>query len=204
MKDYARPLGPGLAEAEHVMRTNIGNIAVTGHGIKKNETLYRLAREARGGAIVETGCYLGAGIIALGAGTRDGHYCPIYAVDDYTEKGGWIYGEHYEPSDLTKFWINMGAASLHPTLVQKDMRFAAAEWAGGPVALWVWDIARFDRIQADFDAWERHIMPGGVVALRDIDDFRFGAKDVCARSVATGAWGDFREWPGFIVSIERL
>jgi hypothetical protein len=79
------------------------------------EALYELGKVAAGGAIVELGTYHGAGATALWMGTRDGHGCDVYTIDDYADRVG-IQGDAYGFADYGEFVANLrvsGALICH-------------------------------------------------------------------------------------------
>ena len=66
--------------------------------------LYEMAKEAKGGMIVELGSFRGSGTIILCRGSSDGNGMPVYSIDDFEYRTGWI-GEIYG-SENAILWHN--------------------------------------------------------------------------------------------------
>jgi hypothetical protein len=126
----------------------------------------------------------------------------VFAVDAYAPMHGWI-GEPYGPSNEEEFWRNTALADVHPFLIKKDVRDAAYE-CDYPVSLLIHDLGSLCRMPDDVMLWERHVIIGGTIAVRDIDDYRMGTESAISRLIATGRWGLRKNWPAFITSVERI
>lgn len=170
---------------------------------KKTTTFYELARLApAGGSIVELGVYHGNGTAALWYGSRDGHRCKVVAVDAFKTMKGWA-GEPYEPEDKLIWEENMRRAKIYPILFQRDAKELSAIW-NEPISLLVHDLGSMKRMPEDIMDWERHIIVGGSIALRDLDNYSMGTEKAVSNLLSTNRWGNRKNWDGFITSLERL
>ena len=115
----------------------------TSSPMKRCEALYKLAKAAKGGVIVELGTYHGAGAVALAFGARAGHRMPVYTVDDYIERAGWV-GEKYYPQDRERFFDCVAHAGVEVELIQKNATEAGEGWSD-PVSLLSWDLGVKER-----------------------------------------------------------
>ena len=170
---------------------------------KKTTSFYELARLApAGGVIIEIGAYHGMGTSALWYGARDGHRCEVIAIDPYEPNIGWA-GEYYGPEDKLVWEENMKWAKIYPKLHVGWSEQVAKEWKK-PVSLAMLDIPILGQMPKDVADWERHVIIGGLIALRDIDNFSMGTEKAISNLISTGNWGNRRNWDGFITSIERI
>ena len=170
---------------------------------KKATAIYELARKApAGGVLLELGAYRGIGIVPIWYGAQDGNGGDVVTLDRYVDSCGWI-GEPYGPSDEDVFWANMEYADISPELVKGDIRELARTW-DRPFAFLIHDLGRRDCMPVDVMLWERHAIPGAVIALRDIDDYSMGTEEAVAVLQATGRWGNRKNHPSFITSLERI
>jgi predicted SAM-dependent methyltransferase len=170
---------------------------------KKTTTFYELARLApAGGLIVELGSYHGIGTAALWYGAMDGNRCNVVSVDAYADMRGWA-NEPYTPNDMSIWKENMQVAKINPELRRGDSEKMAQSWKD-PISLLVHDLGSKNRMPKDVIDWERHIIVGGSIALRDIDDYSMGTGKAISNLMYTGRWGNIRNWEAFITSIERI
>ncbi len=173
----------------------------------KARSLYKLAREAKGGVIVELGTYHGCGAISLAWGTAAGGKLPVITIDDYTPKRGWI-GEPYGPQDRVKFWNNVHLAGMGKKieLLEMDVDAALEYWIEdiqpAPVALLFWDIGG-KRLFEDFLKWSSLIVQGGVFAIHDTADCKFGLDQVRLKAQAAGEWKYEGMLPGYVYVLRR-
>ena len=159
----------------------------------KIRTLYELATEAQGGCIVELGAYHGLGAINLALGARDGSGPKVYTVDDFLARTAHA-GQTYVPENKAQFLKNILDAGVDVTLVNADIFQAADTWTE-PIALLVGDTGDHSPDQF-FQAWGRHIVPGGVFAhkMEEPRPFNFMPAD----------WRRWREVPaGLVYSIKK-
>ena len=193
---------PHLDKAfEFISNTDINGLS--GFNRKKAYAFYELARlTPAGGVIIEIGCYLGMGTVPLWYGARDGHRCTVYAVDPYVEFFGWI-GERYGPEDQKVWESNMAKEKVHPKLVKGYSHELSQVWKE-PVSLAIFDIpTRNTYLEAARD-WEKHVVVGGLIGLRDIDDYSMGTEEAIEYLLGTGRWGNRKYWEAFITSMERI
>lgn len=181
-------------------------LGLTPFARKKTTVFYDLAHTAKaGGCIVELGCYLGFGTVPLWYGAWDGNRCPVLAVDAYRPMSGWI-GEPYGPENEDRWHANMLLAGCKPLLIVGDVRDLSLAWNkwNPPISLLVHDLGSLNRMPQDVMDWERHVIPGGVIAVRDIDDYRMGTQEAIERLSKTGRWAYPDAMPAFITTMTRI
>lgn len=155
--------------------------------IDKCRTLYYLARKAEGGCIVELGSHHGRGTITLCLGTAYGNNLEVNAVDWYKDTVGWA-GEKYSRSDLSVFWDNITASGVSDcvTLYQGSFEDVVGYWSK-PIALLVWDAGISSSKESVF-SWEKHVVPGGTVALCDTLSNTLDCESVMRELLQSGAY----------------
>jgi hypothetical protein len=196
-----RPDGPGLNTALEIVARHDPHMGP--YCTAKTTTFYRLALHApRQGAIVALGTHSGLGTVALCYGARDGHGQTVYTVDAFQRHTNWIGTSEPAETYRAPFLLLCGEAGIHPVLVPRDVLEAAAEWDAGGIGLLVWDLGVRDRAARDLQVWMRHIVPGGRVAFRDVDNRDLGSAAAIQAAVEQG-WGHVQEWPHFIWSVDR-
>lgn len=172
--------------------------------IDKARSLYRLAKLARVGRILELGTYHGCGAIALAWGAAAGkRNLVVQTCDDFKEKKGWI-GEPYGPEDMKIFLGNVARAEVKVELfncTEEELYPKWEQWKH-PIALLFWDIGG-DRLLSDFIKWHSFIAPGGAFAIHDTADCKFGFQQVRAIALATGTWTFERQMPGYVYVLRR-
>lgn len=174
--------------------------------MKKSETLFQLAHQAKGGCIVELGAYQGNGAICLTWGTEKGHGCPVYTVDDYVERDGFV-GEHYGMADYELFLSNVDKALperyyTRPILCQEAAEELVKSW-DKPIALLYWDFWGKERLAQDFAQWSPWVCPGGVYAVHEPGDHQFGGNEIIEQAQASGLWKPVVQWGGFVWTMEK-
>ncbi len=146
------------------------------------ELLDLAVRETEGltGALLELGCYRGATTERFAAATGR----TVYAVDPYIGYGGW-------EADMAKM---QARTQNFPNV--RHLRLAsgaaAAQLTGEPLALVFIDAVHdFVNTTFDFECWSAAVVPGGLVAFHDVDDFP-GTNLALRRILARRQ--DFRPW----------
>jgi hypothetical protein len=179
------------------------HLGLTPFSRQKTTVFYDLAHTAKaGGCIVELGSYLGFGTVPLWYGAQDGNQETVFAVDAYKPMKGWI-GEPYGPDNEQTWHENMLKAGCTPNLVVGDVYDLSQIWKH-PISLLVHDLGSLNRMPRDVMDWERHVLPGGVIAMRDIDDFRMGTADAVRLLEKTRRW-EFRTLhPAFITTMRKV
>lgn len=172
-------------------------------GREKATVFYELARAApAGGAIVELGSYLGFGTVPLWYGAQDGNKENVIAVDAYKKMFGWV-GEPYGPDNEVTWHENMQLAGCTPRLVIGDVHELSRIWIT-PVSLLVHDLGSLNRMPQDVMDWEKHVIVGGKIAMRDIDHYRMGTGEAVRLLNATGRWKKRELHAAFITTMERI
>lgn len=196
------PENPSLKKAFNFLEKHDIN-KVSPFNKKKTTVLYELAKSApEGGSIVELGSYHGNGTAALWYGAQDGNKNPVIAVDAYTEMRGWA-NEPYTEKDMDIWLDNMMEEEISAALFQGDVKKMSWSWEI-PISLLVHDLGTKNRMPDDVMDWERYVIVGGVIALRDIDDYSMGTERAIFNLTQTGRWGNRRNWEAFITSVERI
>jgi hypothetical protein len=176
--------------------------------IDKAISLYTLAQSVKDGVILELGTYHGCGSIALAWGAMKGATVdtipiPVITCDDYTPKRGWI-GEPYGPEDKAIFFHNVAKARVKVSLMEMDESALLAQWAKMQkpfIGLLFWDLGG-GRLVSDFERWSPLVMPGGVFAIHDTGDRKFGTSKVIGYAEQHG-WTYEVEMAGFIYVLRR-
>lgn len=148
--------------------------------------LYKMAMETTEGVIVEHGTFHGAGTIQLCLGTMAGSDLPVYTIDDYVAKRGWI-GEPYVPEDRRKFRANLKKSGVEAFHIQMDIDEAVVDWEAN-IGLWYYDLGARDRFWNDWTKWNKHILPGGHAIIKDTAHGDLGATEKMHLILGTGAW----------------
>jgi len=170
---------------------------------KKTTAFYELARSAPpSGVIVELGSHHGIGTAALYYGSLDGNRCPVIALDAFSPMHGWI-GEPYGPEDMAIWLHNMREENIEVDLYRMDALGALQEWKRG-ISLLLHDLGCKKRMPKDVMDWEEHVILGGTIAMRDIDDYSMGTEAAIKNLLSTGRWGNRKNWDAFITSMEKI
>ena len=150
-------------------------------GLLRHDEGMRLAELAgevpSGYCIVELGAFKGKSACYLGCGSRAGAGVPVFSVD--------LWG-HPTPSDLDReerfeakgvfaeFQRQVSMAGVDDLVIPRASLTANLGWRwddtgpGTPVGLLLIDADHsFEGARADYEAWERHIPSGGVLAFHD-------------------------------------
>jgi hypothetical protein len=135
------------------------------------ELLYRAARHARSGRIVEVGAYRGRSTVALALGSRDGAGLPVFSVDPHahwTGPGGGQYG----PADREAFYRTVLSTDIAPWSHLVGLRSVdAARAVDGPLAvLFIDGDHRYAAVMQDLRAWAPKLAPDGLLLMDDVSD----------------------------------
>lgn len=135
------------------------------------ELLYRAARHARAGRIVEVGAYRGRSTVALALGSRHGAGLPVYSVDPHapwTGPGGGQYG----PADREAFYrtvLSTDIAALSHLVGLRSVEAARA--IDGPLAvLFIDGDHRYAAVMQDLRAWAPKLAPDGLLLMDNVSD----------------------------------
>lgn len=159
--------------------------------VAKLRGLFALASSIKQGAIVELGVWRGRGLIALAFGAAYGAQVPVYGVDH------WLYevleGQAYRPGDAVVCVEKLDragqlAAKLGKTfdaqLITGEVSEIAEAWTREPVGLIHWDVGV--DLEEHFQGWSRLLLPGGIFAIHDTKDRRFGSDRVIDAALSRG------------------
>lgn len=133
----------------------------------EGELLYRLAQiNPRLGKVVELGAYHGRSTVCLAQGSRKVEGGKVFTVDNFT--GDKLVG--IKPDFYLQFKRNIKRWKLEKqiTALRGDTTKIAKKWQK-PIRLLFIDADHFyQAVKEDFNAWEKHIAPGGIVAFHDV------------------------------------
>lgn len=148
---------------------------------EEGEALYNLALDVAGvGPALEVGSYCGKSTVYLGAACqRAGN--TLFAVDHHRGSEEHQPGEEYHDPELLdsrvglvdtfrEFRRTMARAMLEETVVPlvAPSTVAARHWATPLGLVFIDGGHSFEAANADFDAWARHVAPGGILAIHDL------------------------------------
>jgi MMP 1-O-methyltransferase len=131
--------------------------------------LMRLASEVPPDAcIVEVGSFRGRSTTALALGAKG---APVYAIEPHESFQG-IYGTEFGPQDRRAFFENMLRVGVveDVRLVNLSSEVVSRGWTRSIGLLWIDGDHTPEGVRRDFEAWERFLRPGGVVAFHDALD----------------------------------
>jgi hypothetical protein len=165
------------------------------------DKLFDLASEVQEGCIVELGTFHGTGTIVLARGARAGYGAPVYTIDDYVNKQGWI-GEPYRAEDKQIFRDRIKMARVEVTLIQKEVHEAALGWHE-PIGMLYWDTGGKDRFWLDWLDWNKHIVSGGVAVIKDISTGDLGATERIQEICSAGLFVE-EEHEGGVTILRRV
>lgn len=163
------------------------------------ELLYRAARSAVAGAIVEIGAYRGRSTLALALGSRDGAGLTVYSVDPHrpwTGPGGGEYG----PADREAFYRNVLAAGVAAWSRLVGLQsLEAARAIDGPLSLLFIDGDHTDQaVMQDVRAWAPKLAADGLLLMDDVSDSFTGPRRAVDRLLLEG-WTQACEPVGKVV-----
>jgi predicted O-methyltransferase YrrM len=168
------PLGRALAVEGMISEAEIG-------------ALMKLAAEVPAGAcIVEVGSYRGRSTCALALGANGS---PVYAIEPHESFEG-IYGGQFGPADRRAFFANLLRAGVVETvrLVNLSSEVVCKGWTRPIGLLWIDGDHTLEGVRRDFESWQPHLQPGGVVAFHDARDPEGGPAKLIASLSADGSY----------------
>jgi predicted O-methyltransferase YrrM len=176
-----RALSPANREFARFLPTLYG---VKGflHTPKQERWLYTAARALPDGArIVEIGSYQGRSTICLATGCA-GSAKRIHAVDPFQSDGDEVpAGDFFEA-----FQSNLRRAGVHQRVVAERCRSTdlAKTWNLPIHLLFIDGSHTYENAKADFEAFYPYVVPGGIVALHDVDPLHPGVLQVWREEAA--------------------
>jgi predicted O-methyltransferase YrrM len=143
-------------------------------------TLMLLAAMGQGrGEVVEIGSYLGKSTSYLALGLKAGNRGIVHAVDHFQGSDEHQKGQRHEESVLVQegtllheFKRNMELNELqdHVRPIVSDSLSAGRSWNGPIRLLFIDGDHSYEATKADFECWERHVIPDGLIAFHDVGD----------------------------------
>jgi predicted O-methyltransferase YrrM len=131
--------------------------------------LMRLAAEVLAGAcIVEVGSHRGRSTAALALGANG---APVFAIEPHEVFEG-MYGSTFGPEDRKAFFENMLRVGVveDVRLVNLSSEVVSRGWTRPIGLLWLDGDHTLEGVRRDFEAWERFLPLGGLVAFHDALD----------------------------------
>jgi predicted O-methyltransferase YrrM len=143
--------------------------------------LYAAGREAaRKGPLLEIGTYCGKSAIYLGAAAREGKTV-VFTIDHHRgseeNQAGW---EHHDErlvdvrtgrmDTLPRFRRTIEDAEMEDVVIAVigSSPIVAAHWATPLGLVFVDGGHALAAARADYEAWARHVVPGGLLAFHDV------------------------------------
>ena len=151
--------------------------------------LYKLAREADGGCIVELGSYRGRSSTFLGLGSLDGNQLQIFTIDPHQEFTG-ILGGKFGPSDRTAFYQTMLRNGLSEivSLINLSSEYFSSKWNMPVALLWIDGDHSYTGVCRDFECWSPHLTESAIVAFDDAINKDIGPRQLIDQLVAEGVF----------------
>jgi predicted O-methyltransferase YrrM len=131
--------------------------------------LMQLAAEVPASAcIVEVGSHRGRSTTALALGANG---APVFAIEPHEVFEG-MYGSTFGPEDRKAFFENMLRVGVveDVRLVNLSSEVVSEGWTRPIGLLWLDGDHTLEGVRRDFEAWERFLPPGGLVAFHDALD----------------------------------
>ncbi len=137
--------------------------------------LYRIARGASSGSIVEVGCYRGRSSVFLGLGSIDGERVKIYSVDPHKEFVG-VLGGIFGPKDRTAFYRAMldNDCSEIVSLINLSSELFSGAWSDPISVLWIDGDHSYEGVKRDFECWLPHLQVDALIVFDDATDCSIG------------------------------
>lgn len=132
---------------------------------READLLFRLAKECKGkGAIVEIGSWKGKSTTCLALGSKSGASMHITAIDPHTGSS-----EHGKVDTYAEFLTNIernGVADMVKPMRERSQE-VGKQWKGPVELLWIDGAHEYEYVLEDLNAWEPHLIEGGIVAFHD-------------------------------------
>jgi hypothetical protein len=155
--------------------------------------LYELAREVRGGCIVEVGAYRGRSTVALGRGSLDGYGVPVFAIEPHQTFTG-VLGGRFGPADAGAFYKAILETGCYHVvrLVSLSSEQVARDWRLPVALLWIDGDHRYEGVRRDFESWRPHLIRDAIVVFDDATDPAIGPHRLISELLATGGCEEIR------------
>ena len=172
--------------------------------------LYRLARDGEGtGEVVEIGSWMGRSTAWLAAGCKTATRERVHAVDTFAGSAEQQEFDVLKSEGTTyhQFAENLERVGLFDYVepVVASSHDAERRWDGKPIRLLFIDGDHsYEGVRADFNAWSRHVIVGGVIAFDDVIDKWPGVKRCFEEVTAQGEFWAYGGGIGKVRAVRRL
>ena len=150
---------------------------------EEGETLYNLAKNCKGGVIVEIGSWKAKSTVWIGNGSKEGNKVKIYAIDPHT-------GSSEHQKENKKIWTfeeflkNIKVQKLDDLIIPivKTSEEAAKNFDQPVGFIFIDGAHEYEFVKLDFDLWFPKVINGGVMAFHDTLGWK-GPKKVVAKCI---------------------
>jgi predicted O-methyltransferase YrrM len=159
-------------------------------GPQEGRLLHRLAAEADpAGCIVEIGSWHGRSTIWLAAGAMSGLGAQVYAIDPHT--GTHLRTERETTEAALRANLERAGVASQVEVVVATSEAVARDWSRPISVLWIDGDHEYASARRDLELWERHLLPGAVVALHDTFVWPGPERVVRECMIASGRYSSF-------------
>jgi predicted O-methyltransferase YrrM len=141
-------------------------------------------------SIVEIGSFKGRSTCALALGCRSARN-HVFAIDTF-DGNGWDLDEHDFFGQFSRNMARCGVTDRVRPLVGRSVDIGR-DWSGPIHMLFIDGAHEYEAVKSDFEAFFRHVVPGGIVAFHDVIEnwpgpLRFWGETVKGQLIETGHW----------------
>lgn len=168
--------------------------------------LRRLASQVDSGCIVEVGSYRGKSAVALATGVQDREIQPrpsIYCIEPHRPFTDF-YGGKFGPQDRGVFYDVMLRTGVFNdvSLVNLSSQDVTSGWREPVGLLFLAGDHRYEGVSHDFEHWDPHVIPGGLIAFDDAQDVACGPFQLIREILRSGRYRE-TEATGKIVVLRK-
>jgi hypothetical protein len=159
-----------------------------GVSVEEGQALHRYAADCAGGDIVEIGSFRGKSAVALATGAIRSRV-QVFCIEPHAEFTG-VYGGKFGPQDRGAFYQVMLQTALFErvALINLPSREAARAWRRPIGLIFIDGDHSFPGVKGDFEAWDRHVCLGGIIAFDDATDPSIGPANLIEQILGSGRY----------------